>query len=396
MFRTLSSIALLFLSALFASAQGHDIGTVEVKADLKTKALRITGSPELASLAQMAFRTHGAFRLVPGGAAYTANFTPAGANQVRVEITTGNPARSVVNQTVSGSSTRNALFRAADLVVEQLTGLKGFFAGKITFVSERTGRREVYTSDLFFGEVVQVTHDNAHALSPRWSPDGGRIVYTSFYRSGSPDIYILDPRSGQHTPWASFKGTNSGGRFSPDGGQIAAALSAGGNQEIFAASAAGRGFRRLTNSAGVEASPVWSPDGSRLLFTSDREGRPQLYVMSAGGGTMSRIPTNLSTYCAEPDWSAAKPNLISFTAAVGSSFQVAIYDLNTHQGQIVTRGGGDNIESCWLADGRHLLCTGRSADVRVIKIVDTESAKSPTVISPAALGQVQQANYWKR
>ena len=110
---------------------------------------------------------------------------------------------------------------------------------------------------------------------------------------------------------------------------------------------------------------------------------------------MTRVSTNLSGYCAEPDWSAAKPNLISFTAAVGSSFQVAIYDLSSHQGQIITRGSGDNIESCWLADGRHLLCTGRSADVRTIKIVDTESPKT-TVISPAALGQVQQANYWKR
>jgi TolB protein len=118
-------------------------------------------------------------------------------------------------------------------------------------------------------------------------------------------------------------------------------------------------------------------------------------MMSVAGGSMMRLPTNISNYCAEPDWSTAKPNMIAFTAAVGASFQVAIYDLSSRQSQIVTRGGGDSIEPCWLADGRHLICTARSAGVRQLKIVDTETGRM-TMISPAALGQASQANYWKR
>lgn len=395
MFRTLFSLVFAGVLAVSATAQTKEL-TVEVKADLKTKAISITGSPELAGLAQMAFKTHGAFRLAPSGSAYTLNFTAAGANQVRLEITTGSPARSVLSQTVSGTSTRNAIFRAADLAVQQITGQPGYFAGKITFISERTGHREVYTSDLFFGEVVQVTHDKAQALSPRWSPDGGRIIYTSFFRSGSPDIYIMTPSTGQRTTFASFKGTNSGARFSPDGGRVAAVLSAGGNQEIFVASASGQGFRRLTTSSSIEASPVWSPDGGRLLFTSDRNGRPGLFTMSAAGGAMTPVPTNISGYCAEPDWSRAKPNLFAFTCGVGGGFQVAVYDTSTRQSQIVTKGGGDSIEPCWLADGRHLLYTSRSGSTRQIKIIDTESPKQPVTISPSALGQVSQANYIKR
>ncbi len=395
MFRTLFSLVIAGALAVSTAAQAQKELTVELTADLKSKAIRIAGSPELTGLATTAFKTHGAFRLPPSGAAYTLNFTAAGGNQVRLEITSGNPARSVFSQVVSGTSSRNALLRAADVAVQQLTGLPGYFAGKITFISERSGHREVYTSDLFFGEASQITHDNAHALSPRWSPDGGRIIYTSFFRSGSPDIYIMSPGTGQRTSFASFKGTNSSARFSPDGGRVAAVLSAGGNQEIFIASASGQGFRRVTNSPGIEASPCWSPDGSRLIFTSDRNGRPGLFTMSAAGGAMTAVPTNISGYCAEPDWSRAKPNMIAFTAGVGGGFQVAIYDMSTRQSQIVTKGGGDAIEPCWLADGRHLLFTSRAGSSRQIKILDTETGRA-TAISPASIGQVSQANYLKR
>jgi TolB protein len=396
MFRTLFSLVLagaLSVSAVAQTAKEYD---VTKQANLKSKAVAITGSPELTGLATTAFRTHGDFRLVPSGAAYTLSFTSAGPSQVRLEISSTSQHRSVYSQVVNGTSSRNALLRAADVAVQQLTGQPGFFAGKITFISERTGHREVYTSDLFFGEATQVTHDNAHALSPRWSPDGSRIIYTTFFRSGTPDIYVMSPGSGQRIPVASFKGTNSGARFSPDGGRVAAVLSAGGNQEIFIGTAAGKAFRRVTNSPGIEASPCWSPDGSRLVFTSDRGGRPALYTMSAAGGAMTALPTNISGYCAEPDWSRAKPSMIAFTCGVGGGFQVAVYDMSTRQSTIITRGG-DAIEPCWLADGRHLLFTRRSGSTRQLMIVDTENpTRPPVAISPASIGQVSQANYIKR
>ena len=398
MFRTLFSLVIAGALAVSAVAQTQ-LQDVIIKSDFKSTAIKITGSPELAGLATTAFKTHGAFRVVASDAAYTLNFTAAGANQVRLDIMRGAPATSVFNQVVNGSSNRNALLRAADIAVQQLAKLPGYFAGKITFVSERTGKREVYTSDLFFGEAMQITHDKAHALSPRWSPDGSRIIYTSFFRSGSPDIYIMNPSSGQRTTFASFKGTNSGGRFSPDGSRVAAVLSAGGNQEIFVASASGQGFRRVTNSPGIEASPCWSPDGTRLIFTSDRGGRPALYTMSAAGGAMTPVSTGYGSYCAEPDWSRAKPNMIAFTVGVGGGFQVAVYDMNTRQSRIITNGSADFIEPTWLADGRHILCTKRAGSSRQLVIIDAESeAKNlrAVTISPASIGQVSQANYLKR
>jgi TolB protein len=316
---------------------------------------------------------------------------------VHVTIGKGEPARTMFNQTVNGTSTRNALFRAADVAVQQLTGAPGYFAGKIAFIGTRTGHREVYTSDLFFGEASQITHDRAHALSPRWSPDGSRIIYTSFFRSGSPDIYVMTPGTGQRTSFASFKGTNSGARFSPDGSRVAAVLSARGIQEIFVANSGGRGFRRLTNSPQgvINAGPAWSPDSSRIIFTSDRNGRPGLFTMSSAGGAVTPVPTGYSSYSAEADWNRVKPNLIAFTAGTaGGGFQIALYDTSTRQSQILTRGA-DSVEPCWLADGRHLVYTSRSAGVSQLKVLDTDTGKA-TLISPSSLGKVCQASFLKR
>ncbi len=390
----LRNVALVLIFAAGASAvfsQPREIGTVDIAADTRTTTVRISGDPDLRGLAETAFRVHGRYRVTADRPSFSISFSAAGTNQVRVEVSTGNPARTVFSETVSGTSQRNALFRAADAAVRQTSGLPGFFASRLAFISERTGSREVYTSDLFFGEVFQITNDRADALSPRWSPDGSRIIYTSYFGTGSPDIHVIDVASRQRRPFASFKGTNTGARYSPDGSRVAMVLSGEGNSEVYVGSAAGGSPKRLTRNQAVEASPAWSPDGSRLVFTSDRDGGPQLFQMAATGGAMTRLPTNISGYCAEPDWSVANPNLIAFTIRMGRGFVLAVYDISTRKSTPVATGAGDAVEPSWLADGRHLVFTARGPNTRRTMIVDTETGKV-TSLSPSSLGQVSQAH----
>jgi TolB protein len=292
---------------------------------------------------------------------------------------------------VSGRDLRNALLSAADVAVNKTSGLKGYFAGKLAFVGERSGKTEIYTSDLFFGDLLKWTSDGKQVLSPRWSPDAQRIVFTS-YRTSFPDIYVLELGSRRISLLASFKGTNTGGHFSPDGSRAVMVLSGEGNPEVYIGNAQGRQLRRLTNNQSVEASPTFSPDGSRVLFVSDAAGGPQLYTVSVNGGSMTRIATNISKYCAEPDWSTADPSKIVFTAGVGRGYQSAVFDQKTGTSKIVTRAPTDAIEPVWLADGRHIICTYRAANSRMLYIVDTESGKA-TRLSPTAMGNTSSASY---
>jgi TolB protein len=396
MHRIARLLLLAFSIASPALAQ-RDIGTVEVQFDNRTIPVRVSGSTsELNALALQAFGAHGRYHLVASGFLWDIRFLPAGASQVRVDIERGFGSGGAVDSEVaSGTGMRGAFFAAADAAVSKTNGLglRGFFSSRLVFVGERTGQKEVYTSDLFFGDVRQVTHDRSDAMTPRWAPDGQRILYTSYYKGGFPDIYEIDLGDYQRTTFVSFRGTNIGAHFSPDGRQVAMILSGEGEPEIYVSNAFGRAVSRRTHSDAVKASPCWSPDGTRLIFAM--EPGPQLYVMPAAGGMPQRVTFNTSSYCAEPDWSRTDPDKVAFTMRVGGNYQIGVLDLSKRQGLQASKAPFDGIEPSWLPDGRHVVYTARTPTASRVCILDTETGKS-TPVSPVAFGPAFQASAWSR
>ncbi len=354
------------LANTVSAQKSVDMGILDV-AGGSAVAIRVSGSTaELNSLANTAFTAHGYYRVATSGV-FDIRFASAGATQVNVQVLKGTAV--LLNQTATGSSLRNAFFRAADAAVKATSGLNGFFASKLAFVSNRTGKDEIYVSDLFFGEMKQITNDRAFAMTPRWSPDGTRLIYTSFFQSGFPDIYLLNLASMRRDVFVRVQGTNSGARFSPNGQKVVMVLSGYGTPEISMKSASGGPISRLTNSEAVKSSPCFSPDGGQIVYAS--EPGPHIYVMPAGGGPSRRLTGGFSSYCAEPDWSRGDPNKIAFTFRKDGQFQVAVLDQKTGKTEQVSKAPYDGVEPCWLADGRHLIYTARAAGSRSLAILDT-------------------------
>jgi len=376
-------IASFSLLTTAVSAQVIDIGDAVRQGEGRLAIAVDSTDAALAKLARRAFALHGGYTVTTAAkSAYTFQIERASGSSVTLTIGSGQPVQEQLRRVVPGRNLQNATLRACDLAVEATLHTKGFFAGKLAFIGKQRGVSEVYTSDLLFNRVRPLTADRALVTGPSWSPDGTKLLYTTYYKTGFPDIYMIDLLSGRKIPVATYKGTNSGGEYSPNGRSIAMSLSSAGNAEIFVAASIDSKPRRLTINKSLETSPTWSPDGRRLAFTSDARGKPQIYEISANGGPMRRIPTNVSSYCSEPTWNPIKENLIAFTAAVSGGFQIALYDFKTRSSQILTTVSQSAVEPTWMNDGRHLVFTQRQNGRMRLMLLDTETKKVSSLHVP--------------
>ena len=386
-------VASFSLLPVAVSAQVIDIGEATRPGEGRLAIAVTSTDGTIAKLARRAFGLHGGCTVTTAAkSAYTFQIERASGSSVMLIISSGLPAQEQLRRTVPGRDLQNATLRACDLAVEATLHTKGFFAGKLAFVGKQRGVSEIYTSDLLFDRVRPLTADRSLVTGPSWSPDGTKLLYTTYYKTGFPDIYMIDLSSGRKKPVATYKGTNSGGDFSPNGRSIAMSLSGSGNAEIFVSDSNGKNMRRLTTNKSLETSPTWSPDGRRLAFTSDARGKPQLYEVSANGGPMRRLPTNVSSYCSEPAWNPVKENLIAFTAAVGGGFQIALYDSASRSSKILTSVSQSAVEPAWLNDGRHLIFTQRQQGRMRLMLLDSETGKVSPLHVPS-FGDASSASF---
>ncbi|WP_300062567.1 Tol-Pal system beta propeller repeat protein TolB [uncultured Roseobacter sp.] len=248
--------------------------------------------------------------------------------------------------------------KVADAVYSRITGEGGYFDSRVVYVSE-TGSKDARQKRLaimdYDGANVQyLTDSSAIVLAPRFSPDGGRVLYTS-YETGFPRIYVLDVGSVQRRALESQEGTMSfAPRFAPDGQTIVFSLSQGGNTDIWAMNIGGGGAARLTSAPSIETAPSFSPDGSQIVFESDRSGSQQLYIMPAGGGEARRISFGPGRY-GTPVWSP-RGDLIAFTKQNAGRFHIGVMRTDGSEERLLTASFLDEGPT-WAPNGRVIMFT---------------------------------------
>jgi hypothetical protein len=159
--------------------------------------------------------------------------------------------------------------------------------GKIVFESTRDGNYEIYVMNADGTGLVNVSNNSADDHGPEWSPDGSKIVFSSF--------------------------------------RVAA-----GNEEIYVMNADGSSPTRLTTDPSGDFSPTWSPDGTRIAFTSVRDGNAEIYVMNADGTGQVNRTNSAGTADERAAWSTAWPfNKIAFDTNRGTGGNREIYLMNS-------------------------------------------------------------------
>lgn len=187
------------------------------------------------------------------------------------------------------NKSREMILKFCDEIILNLTGVRGISRSQISFVSEQDGVKEIFLADVLGDNVRQVTHHHNLAVSPRFSPDGKFLTYTS-YHHGNADLYITNLTQSLTTrPISRRKGLNMAPAWAPDGRSMVVTLSKDGSPDLYQINTKGAILRRLTANAGINVSPCWSPDGKQLAFVSDRTGKPQVYIMEMKSKHVRRL-----------------------------------------------------------------------------------------------------------
>ncbi len=353
----------------------------------------ISNNSAVQALATRAFNAHGGFNAsLEGSPVYILKLDMDENNRVSYILQRNAPVTEIAKGSIRSNRWHLATLRICDIIIEKTTDLKGFLAGKLAFVGRVNGYREIYTSDLFFQSVQQLTRDESYSLSPSWSPDGLKILYTGYFRTGFPDIFLIDVLSGQRSMFATYKGSNTGAEFSPDGEEVAMVLSSNKSTEIYISDNFGRRPKRITNNRSSELSPSWAPDGSKMVVTSDKLGSPQIFILDKDSGNMDRVNITVSNYCAEPAWNPIDPDWIALTVGVNSYFQIAIHNLKTGTTRVLTDHTGDGVEPTWAADGRHIIYTVREHGTKRLQLIDTVTGHTAP-LHTARFGEASEASF---
>lgn len=241
-------------------------------------------------------------------------------------------------------------------ILSALTGDEGVFDTKIAFVLKRGQASDIYTINFDGTDLARITKHQSITLSPRWSPDGKYISFTS-YKDGNPDLYIKAMNVATAEKITSFEGLNLAGSWSRDGRKLLLTLSKDGNENLYMMDIDNRKLKRLTNNFAIDVSPAWSPDNKKIAFVSNRSGSPQIYIMDADGNNIRRL-TYDGNYNTSPSWSP-KGNRIAYEGSVNGRFQIFSIDEDGRNVMQLTFDKADYESPSWSPDGRYLVVSSR-------------------------------------
>ena len=256
--------------------------------------------------------------------------------------------------------------------------LKNEIEYKIIFVSDRDSdgqihmelgtKCEIYTMDIDGTNQTRITENDTWDNTPKYSPNGNKIVYSAATDWLMSDIHIMDSDgtniinlgTGKNptvsndnskvlyqtsgligiinidgsnkkvlTSWAdsiySTIGQDFPIQFSSNDQEILFISKRSNNYEIYTMSVNGNNIKQLTNNSSYDGSCSFSPDDSKILFVSYESGKAQLYIMESDGSNQKQLTTT-EDFNTRPSFSPDGTEIVFLSYRDG---QTEVYIMNS-------------------------------------------------------------------
>lgn len=260
--------------------------------------------------------------------------------------------------TLSGKNYIDAIHRFVDSLMKSLTGIRGPFESRIAGSCGKPFKRHIGWFEMDGERSGGLTGGSGNQISPSWSPDGGRVTYTSF-ATRFPEVYI----SGRQV--TSFNSTTITPVFTPDGGHLVVASAFSGDTELYMVSTGGKVISQITHSPNIDLAPAFSPDGGQIAFSSERTGGLHLFVTDVGGGGARRL-TYTGYQNDQADWAPDGTKIVFTGRDTAGAFDIFIMDSDGSNIQRLTRGMGSNESPTFAPDSRYVVFSSTKGGLYVM------------------------------
>jgi TolB protein len=170
------------------------------------------------------------------------------------------------------------------------------------------GNADVYYIDSLTKASRKVTNHSAEDVDPSIRADGNVMTFLS-NRAGRANIYTIDPKSTEsNVKRISYVGKfNATPRFSPDGTEIVFSSWVDNGFDIYRIGVDGNNLVRLTKNYGSNEDPTFSSDGEFIVFTSRKvfsrsKAEQRIYIMTKDGEILGPLSNSLEN-CYSPRFS---------------------------------------------------------------------------------------------
>jgi len=169
------------------------------------------------------------------------------------------------------------------------------------------GNADIYEMNTLSGKMRKVTSHYGDDVDPSITKDGTLMTFLS-NRPGRAHIYTMNPSDTEKdVKRISFVGQfNATPRFSPDGKEIAFTSWVDNGFDLYRIGSDGNNLVRLTKDFGSNEEPSYSPDGEFLIFTSKRvinrkKAVQDIYIMNREGEILGQLTSDFGR-CFSPQW----------------------------------------------------------------------------------------------
>lgn len=170
-----------------------------------------------------------------------------------------------------------------------------------------SGNADIYEMNVGSGKMRKVTSHFGDDVDPSLTKDGRLMTFLS-NRPGRAHIYTMDPTDTEKgVKRISFVGQfNATPRFSPDGKEISFTSWVDNGFDLYRIGADGNNLVRLTKDFGSNEEPSYSPDGEFIIFTSKRvinrkKAVQDIYIMNREGEILGQLTQGFGR-CFSPQW----------------------------------------------------------------------------------------------